>query len=108
MRRGSRPERSLEDRVEGRLSERAATFTPSELRAVLLEQSVGTLDPREAVAVSRSMIAERRVLSLEGGRLTTLAMRAKEQAIERRITELAIRGSGWSSGGPDSANGLVG
>jgi conjugative relaxase-like TrwC/TraI family protein len=87
--RGSRPERPLEDRVEERLSQRAATFTPSELRAVLLEQSVGTLEPQDAVAVSRAMIGERRVLPLEGGRLTTLAMRAKEQAIERRITELA-------------------
>jgi conjugative relaxase-like TrwC/TraI family protein len=87
--RGSRPEQALEDRVEERLSERAATFTPGDLRAVLLEQSVGTLEPQKAVALSRAMIAERRVLPLEGGRLTTLAMRAKEQAIERRITELA-------------------
>jgi ATP-dependent exoDNAse (exonuclease V) alpha subunit len=35
------------------------------------------------------MIAERRVLPLEGGRMTTLAIRAKEQAIERSITQLA-------------------
>ena len=65
--RGSRPERALEDRVEERLTERAATFEPGEFRAVLLEQSVGELSPREALAFSRSMIAERRVLPLEGG-----------------------------------------
>ncbi len=35
------------------------------------------------------MIAERRVLPLEGGLMTTLAVRAREQAIERRFTKLA-------------------
>jgi hypothetical protein len=87
--RGSRPERALSDRVEERLTERAATFEPGEFRAVLLEQSVGELSPREALAFSRSMIAERRVLPLEGGLMTTLAVRAKEQVIERRFTKLA-------------------
>ncbi len=86
---GSRPERALSDRVEERLTERAATFEPGEFRAVLLEQSVGELSPREALAFSRSMIAERRVLPLEGGLMTTLAVRAREQAIERRFTKLA-------------------
>jgi conjugative relaxase-like TrwC/TraI family protein len=84
------PEASLEDRVEQRLTERAATFEAGELRAVLLEQSVGELAPRDALAVSKSMIAERRVLPLEGGLMTTLAVRASEQAIERRFSELAL------------------
>ena len=78
-----------EDRVEERLTERSATFEPGELRAVLLEQSVGELSPREALAFSRAMIAERRVLPLEGGLMTTLAVRAREQAIERSFTKLA-------------------
>jgi conjugative relaxase-like TrwC/TraI family protein len=86
------PERALEDRVEQRLTERAATFEPSEFRAVLLEQSVGELSPREALDFSRAMIAERRVLPLEGGLMTTLAVRAREQAIERRFTGLAADG----------------
>jgi conjugative relaxase-like TrwC/TraI family protein len=81
--------RPLEDRVEERLTERAATFEPGEFRAVLLEQSVGDLSPREALAFSKTMIAERRVLPLEGGLMTTLAVRAREQAIERRFTGLA-------------------
>jgi conjugative relaxase-like TrwC/TraI family protein len=83
------PERALEDRVEERLTERAATFQPGELRAVLLEQSVGELAPRDALALSKSMIAERRILPLEGGLMTTLAVRAREQAIERRFGDLA-------------------
>jgi conjugative relaxase-like TrwC/TraI family protein len=81
--------RPLEDRVEERLTERAATFQPGEFRAVLLEQSVGELSPREALAFSKTMIAARRVLPLEGGLMTTLTVRAREQAIERRFTGLA-------------------
>ncbi len=81
--------RPLEDRVEERLSERAATFQPGELRAALLEQSPGDLSPREALAFSKTMIAERRVLPLEGGLMTTLAVRAREEAIERRFIGLA-------------------
>jgi ATP-dependent exoDNAse (exonuclease V) alpha subunit len=87
--RGSHPVGAIEDRAEERLTERAATFEPGELRAVVLEESVGELAPREALALSRAMIAERRVLPLEGGLLTTLAVRAREQAIERRFGRLA-------------------
>jgi AAA domain/TrwC relaxase len=83
------PERALEDRVEERLTERAATFEQGELRAVLLEQSVGELAPTDALALSKRMIAERRILPLEGGLMTTLALRAREQTIERRFTRLA-------------------
>jgi conjugative relaxase-like TrwC/TraI family protein len=80
---------SLEDRVEERLTERAATFAARELRAVALEQSVGELAPDQAIELSRRMIAERRVLPLQGDVMTTLAVRAREQAIERRFTTLA-------------------
>ncbi|MHB8533003.1 MAG: MobF family relaxase, partial [Solirubrobacteraceae bacterium] len=86
---GLTPEHGLEDRVEQRLTERAATFEPGELRAVVLEQSVGDLSPRQAVERSRAMVAERRVLPLQGGLMTTLTVRAREQAIERRFTALA-------------------
>jgi conjugative relaxase-like TrwC/TraI family protein len=82
-------QRPLADRVEERLTERAATFEPGELRAVLLEQSVGDLAPREALAFAGAMIAERRVLLLQGGVMTTLTVRAREEAIERRFTTLA-------------------
>jgi conjugative relaxase-like TrwC/TraI family protein len=83
------PELSLEDRIEERLTERAATFPASELRAVALEQSTGELSPGEAIALTKTMIAERRVLPLQGGLMTTLTVRAREQAIERRFAELA-------------------
>ena len=46
--------------------------------------------PQEALAFSKTMMAERRVLPLEGGLMTTLKVRAQEQAIERRFTQLAI------------------
>jgi conjugative relaxase-like TrwC/TraI family protein len=87
--RRSRPRAALEDRVEARLTERAATFQPGELRAVLLEQSIGELAPADALAKAHGMIAERRILPLEGGRMTTLAIRAKEQAIQRTVGQLA-------------------
>ena len=80
---------ALEDRVEARLTAQAATFTPSELRAVLLEQSVGQLPPDEAIGKGREMIEQRRILPLEGGRLTTLTLRAAEQKIERQIGQMA-------------------
>lgn len=83
------PERSLEDRVEERLTERSATFQPGELRAVLLEQSVGEMAPRQALELSKMMVEQRRILPLEGGLMTTLTVRAREEAIERRFTELA-------------------
>ncbi|MGO9490385.1 MAG: MobF family relaxase [Solirubrobacteraceae bacterium] len=79
----------LEDRIERALAERAATFPPTELRATAFEQSVGELPPGQALALTQTMITERRVLPLEGGRMTTLAVRAKEQTIERRIRDLA-------------------
>jgi conjugative relaxase-like TrwC/TraI family protein len=84
----SRPRAALEDRVEEQLTQHAATFDPSELHAVLLEQSTGELAPADALAKAKGMIAERRVLPLEGGRMTTLAVRAKEEAIERTIIHL--------------------
>ena len=83
------PDQVLEDRVEQRLTERTATFEPSELRAVLLEQSVGEFSPHQALERSRAMIAEQRVLPLEGGLMTTLTVRAREQTIERTFTTLA-------------------
>jgi conjugative relaxase-like TrwC/TraI family protein len=79
----------LAERVEERLTERAATFTPGELRAVVLEQSVGELAPEDAITFARTMVSDRRVLPLEGGRFTTLTVRAQEQAIQRRISSLA-------------------
>ena len=86
---GVRPERTLEDRVAWRLTERAATFEPREFRAVLLEQSVGDLSLRDALACAEQMIAERKVLPLRGGLMTTQAVRERERVIEARFAEFA-------------------
>ena len=85
----SGPERPVADRLDARLTERAATFAPGEFRAVLLEQSVGELAPGEAMELGRTLIADRRVLRLAGGALTTRAVRESEEAIESRFARLA-------------------
>ena len=79
---------SLADRVEQRLIERSATFEAREFRATVLEQAAGELAPEEARKAGREMIRERLVLPLEGGLMTTLSVRAKEQAIERSVEAL--------------------
>jgi ATP-dependent exoDNAse (exonuclease V) alpha subunit len=81
--------RLVEDRVEARLTEQHAVFEERDLRAVVLEQTAGEMTPDQALGIAREMIRDRRVLTLEGGRMTTLAVRAQEQAIERRATQLA-------------------
>jgi conjugative relaxase-like TrwC/TraI family protein len=82
-------ERPVEEVIEVKLAEREAIFDAGTLRAVALEQTAGHMSPEQALNVARSMVGERRVLTLEGGRMTTLAVRAQEQAIERRATVLA-------------------
>jgi hypothetical protein len=89
---GDRPPRTLrpvENRIEERLTERHAVFEARELRTVALEQTTGELAPHHALQIADGMIRDRRILTLEGGRMTTLAIRAQEQAIERRTTHLA-------------------
>jgi hypothetical protein len=81
--------RPVEDRIEGRLTDRHAVFEARDLNTVALEQTAGELSPREALDIARSMVRDRRLLTLEGGRMTTLAVRAQEQAIERRAANLA-------------------
>ena len=82
-------DRAIEARVEAKLTEQHAIFEERDLRAVALEQATGEMAPDEALGVAREMIRDRRVLTLEGGRMTTLAVRAQEQAIERRAEQLA-------------------
>ncbi len=81
--------RPVEDRIEERLTERHAVFELRDLHTVALEQTAGVLSPNEALGVAHQMIRDRRVLTLEGGRMTTLAVRAQEQAIERRVATIA-------------------
>ena len=64
-------------------------FDARELRTVALEQTAGQMLPDTAFGIAREMVRDRRILTLEDGRMTTLAIRAQEQAIERRATALA-------------------
>ncbi|MHB8243098.1 MAG: MobF family relaxase [Solirubrobacteraceae bacterium] len=84
-----KPSRSLADRVEERLTEHHAAFDAKDLRTVALEQAAGEMPPHQALQAATEMIHDRRILTLEGGRMTTLAVRAQEQAIERRATALS-------------------
>jgi conjugative relaxase-like TrwC/TraI family protein len=88
--RAERP--TVEDRIEMALTERQAVFDARELRAVALEQTAGEMPADMALGVAREMVRDRRVLTLEGGRMTTLAVRAREQAIERCATQLGQPG----------------
>src|SRR6185437_2529513 len=83
-----RAEASVEDHIEARLTERHAIFQARDLNTLALEQTAGELAPHEALQVARGMLRDRHVLTLEGGRMTTLAVRAQEQAIERRAARL--------------------
>jgi conjugative relaxase-like TrwC/TraI family protein len=81
--------RMIEDRIEAKLTEQHAVFEDRDLRAVALEQAAGEMAPDLALGVAREMVRDRRILTLEGGRMTTLAVRAQEQAIERCAAQLA-------------------
>jgi conjugative relaxase-like TrwC/TraI family protein len=82
-------DQTVEDRIEARLTEHKAIFDAKELRTVALEQTAGEMPPDQALMVAKEMICDRRILTLESGQMTTLAIRAQEQAIERRTTQLA-------------------
>jgi conjugative relaxase-like TrwC/TraI family protein len=84
-----RSARPIEERIEARLTEQHAVFQARDLRAVALEQGTGEMAPEQSLTIAREMLRDRGVLSLEGGRMTTLAVRAQEQAIERRTELLA-------------------
>ena len=78
-----------EDRIDERLTNRHAIFEARDLYTVALEHTAGELPPREALEIAREMVRDRRILTLEGGRMTTLAIRAQERAIERGAANFA-------------------
>jgi len=85
------PELPLVDRVEDRLTERAATFAAGDLRATILEQSVGQLTPLAALESAPGMIAAGWIIPLEGGVFTTRTVRGRERMIEDRFRALVAR-----------------
>ena len=73
--------------------EHHAVFDAKDLRTIVLEQAAGELSPDQALQVAKAMVRDRPCSwTLEGGRMTTLAVRAQEQAIERRAQQLAAPG----------------
>jgi len=88
---GSLREQTLEDRVEHRLTDHAATFERRDFRAVLFEQAVGELSPSGALEAADRMLADGEIVPLAGGLMTTRAIRDRERAIERCVISLAAR-----------------
>lgn len=81
-----------EQLIEARLTEHTATFTPGELRAAALEQTTGKLSPEQAIALAKQMTDTGAVIDLYGDLMTTRALRAQEEQLAGRITELARAG----------------
>jgi ATP-dependent exoDNAse (exonuclease V) alpha subunit len=76
--------------VQPRLTSSNAIFDHRLLRTVALEQAAAaTLSPERALAEAEQLIAEREVLPLADGRLTTARMRGLENDIVARIERLA-------------------
>lgn len=80
---------TLAERVERSLTSDRPVFEVKDLRASVFEQTAGELAPEEALDAAREMVADRRILPLEGGRMTTLSVRAREQAVERHAMSLS-------------------
>ncbi|MCW3033359.1 MAG: TrwC relaxase [Solirubrobacterales bacterium] len=77
------------ERVDAKLTERAATFGRSELDAISLEQTVGEFHPNEALRLAERMIESGAVVGLRDGRFTTRRQRDREARLEQRFAELA-------------------
>jgi ATP-dependent exoDNAse (exonuclease V) alpha subunit len=80
--------RAFEQRVEAALSAHGATFDEHELRAAVLEQTVGVDAPERLNARGSTLLESGRVIALEQGRMTTATVREAEREIERRVAEL--------------------
>jgi conjugative relaxase-like TrwC/TraI family protein len=78
-----------QERVTDSLSAEGATFAERELRASVLEQGVGKLEPNRVAEHARELVASGEVIELEGGRMTTREIRNMEQAVQARVSEMA-------------------
>ena len=82
-------EAGWQERVTDALSAESATFAERELRASVLEQGVGELEPNRVAEHARELVASGEVIELEGGRMTTREIRDMEQAVQARVSEMA-------------------
>jgi conjugative relaxase-like TrwC/TraI family protein len=78
-----------QERVTDALSAEGATFVERELRASVLEQGVGELEPNRVAEHARELVASGEVIELEDGRMTTREIRGMEQAVQARVSEMA-------------------
>ena len=77
------------ERVTGSLTAQGATFAERDLRAGVLEQGVGELEPNRVAEHARQLLASGEVVELEGGRMTTREIRDMEMAVQGRVREMA-------------------
>jgi ATP-dependent exoDNAse (exonuclease V) alpha subunit len=82
-------ETSWRERVTDSLTAQGATFSERELRASVLEQGVGELQPNRVAQHARELVASGEVIPLEGGRMTTREIRGMEHAVHARVSEMA-------------------
>ncbi len=82
-------EAGWQERVTDALSAQGATFAERELRASVLEQGVGELEPNRVAEHARELVASGEVVELEDGRMTTREIRDMEQAVQARMSEMA-------------------
>ena len=66
------------ERVEQALTAERSTFGARELRATALEQAAGTMSAGDALRRVDGLLDSGQLIALEGGRLTTRTIRAKE------------------------------
>jgi conjugative relaxase-like TrwC/TraI family protein len=78
-----------QERVTDSLTAEGATFAERELRASVLEQGVGELEPERVAEHARELVASGEVVELEGGRMTTREIRGMEHAVHARVREMA-------------------
>jgi conjugative relaxase-like TrwC/TraI family protein len=82
-------EAGWQERVTDALSAEGATFAERELRASVLEQGVGELEPNRVAEHAHELVASGEVVELEGGRMTTREIRNMEQAVQARVSDMA-------------------
>lgn len=78
-------------RLAGALTGQRATFSAEELRAGVLEQGLGELEPRRVGEDVGALVSSGAVIELEDGRFTTREIRVMERAVEDRLANMAAQ-----------------
>ncbi|MGH2879971.1 MAG: MobF family relaxase [Solirubrobacteraceae bacterium] len=81
-------------RVTDSLTGERATFSERELRASVLEQTVGQSTPEQAIEQARTLAASTEIVQLADGLMSTREIREMEVAVKDRIEAMANTRSG--------------